>query len=88
MLLPKSVPLDKASALSTTVYASVSFIVPEIISIPPETLDKYLKNSNDLKLYNQYPQYQEALKVDFENRKSFIMKLTNPKNLFTNGVHK
>ncbi len=41
-----------------------------------------------LKLYNQYPQYQEALKVDFENRKSFIMKLTNPKNLFTNGVHK
>ena len=41
-----------------------------------------------LKLYNQYPQYQEALKVDFENRKSFIMKLTNPKNLFTNGTHK
>jgi len=41
-----------------------------------------------LKLYNQYPQYQEALKVDFENKKSFIMKLTNPKNLFTNGTHK
>lgn len=41
-----------------------------------------------LKLFNQYPQYQETLKVDFENRKSFIMKLTNPKNLFTNGTHK
>lgn len=41
-----------------------------------------------LKLYNQYPQYQEGLKVDFENRKSFILKLTNPKNFSSNGIHR
>ncbi|WDF47426.1 AAA family ATPase [Chryseobacterium sp. KACC 21268] len=40
-----------------------------------------------LALYKLYPNYQENLKTDFEERKSFLMQLTNPKNFSTNGIH-
>lgn len=41
-----------------------------------------------LALYKQYPQYQEELKPEYEARKSFLIKLSNPQNFSTNGVHK
>lgn len=45
---------DRAAGLSTTVYASVSYIVPEIISIPEEKLNRFLEESKDLQLYKQF----------------------------------
>lgn len=45
---------DRASALATGVYASISFIVPEVISIPEETLFGYINSNNELKVYSQY----------------------------------
>ena len=45
---------DRAMALSTEVYASLSFIVPEIISIPEDKLESFFSAGNSLKLYKQY----------------------------------
>ena len=45
---------DRAMALATEVYASVSFIVPEIISIDEAVLQGYLESNEGLKLYTQY----------------------------------
>jgi len=45
---------DRASALATNVYATVSYIVPEIISIPEETIYSYLESKEELKIYKQY----------------------------------
>lgn len=45
---------DRAMALSTEVYASVSFIVPEIISMGEAKLRKYISENKGLQLYNQY----------------------------------
>lgn len=41
-----------------------------------------------LALYKQYPGYQEQLKPEYEARKSFLIKLSNPQNFSTNGVHR
>lgn len=41
-----------------------------------------------LALYKQYPGYQEQLKSEYEARKSFLIKLSNPQNFSTNGVHR
>lgn len=41
-----------------------------------------------LALYKQYPGYQEQLKSEYEVRKSFLIKLSNPQNFSTNGVHR
>ncbi|AZA82219.1 AAA family ATPase [Chryseobacterium lactis] len=44
---------------------------------------------NDLlALYKQFPQYQEDLKSEYEARKSFLIKLSNPQNFSTNGIHR
>ncbi len=45
---------DRASALSTEVYASVSFIVPEITSISKENLDDFIVQCDGLKIYRQF----------------------------------
>ncbi len=45
---------DKASALMTEAYAAVSFIVPEIISIPEDKLNSFLEENKDLQLYRQF----------------------------------
>ncbi len=45
---------DRAMALSTEVYAAVSFIVPEIISIDEQVLKGYFEANAGLKLYTQY----------------------------------
>lgn len=41
-----------------------------------------------LALYKQYPEYQEALKSQYEERKSFLIQLSNPNNYSTNGHSK
>ncbi len=38
-----------------------------------------------LALYKQYTQYQESLKPYYEERKSFLINLSNPKNFSSNG---
>ena len=41
-----------------------------------------------LALYKQFPGYQEQLKPEYEARKSFLIKLSNPQNFSTNGVQR
>ena len=45
---------DRAATLSTEVYASVSFMVPEIISIPEERLLGFLDKNEELQLYRHF----------------------------------
>jgi oligoendopeptidase F len=45
---------SRAMSLNTEVYAAVSFIIPEIISIPEEKLRGFLENHKELKVYTQY----------------------------------
>lgn len=40
-----------------------------------------------LSLYKQYPEYQENLKSHYEEKKSLLIKLSNPQNFSTNGHH-
>ncbi|MDP4093372.1 MAG: oligoendopeptidase F [Bacillota bacterium] len=42
---------DRAMALSTEAYAAISFITPEIISIPEDTLKKFMDQNGSLKTY-------------------------------------
>ncbi len=42
---------DRASSLATEVFAAISFIVPEMLSIPEETLRAYIKANKELALY-------------------------------------
>jgi oligoendopeptidase F len=44
---------DRSSTLSTEVYAAVSYIVPEIISISEEILKGYIDENTDLRIYRQ-----------------------------------
>jgi hypothetical protein len=50
-----------------------------------------IKTSNTiaelLAIYKQYPEYQEELRPQYEIRKSFLIKLSNPQNFSTNGHH-
>lgn len=45
---------DRAMALSTEVYAAVSFIVPEIIAIPIDVLNIFMDGDKELQLYRQF----------------------------------
>jgi hypothetical protein len=40
-----------------------------------------------LAIYKQYSDYQEELRPQYESRKSFLIKLSNPQNFSTNGHH-
>lgn len=40
-----------------------------------------------LAIYKQYPEFQEELRPEYETRKSFLIKLSNPQNFSTNGHH-
>lgn len=40
-----------------------------------------------LVLYKQYPEYQQVLHNEYENRKHFLLQLTNPQNFSTNGKY-
>jgi oligoendopeptidase F len=45
---------DRAMALTTEVFAAASFIVPEIISIPEETLNSFINNNKELQIYRYF----------------------------------
>lgn len=45
---------DRASTLSTEVYASTSFIVPEITSISEKKIESFINSSEGLKVYRQF----------------------------------
>lgn len=80
---------DRASAQSTTVYASVSFIVPEIISIPEGTLNKFVEENMNLQLYKQF--INESLRQKkhiLSDREEELLALSSevahaPKDIFT-----
>ena len=42
---------DRASTLSTDVFAAISFIVPEMLSIPEDKLLSYVNSNKELSLY-------------------------------------
>lgn len=42
---------DRASSLATEVYAAISFIIPEMIAIPEETLQSFLQSNKELAVY-------------------------------------
>ncbi|MGO4889362.1 oligoendopeptidase F [Anaerobacillus sp. MEB173] len=42
---------DRASTLASQVSSASSYIVPEILSIPQETIDQFLKENEQLRLY-------------------------------------
>lgn len=45
---------DRAKALYVEVKTAISFITPEIIAIPEDTLFNYIKENQQLKVYEQY----------------------------------
>lgn len=45
---------DRTSALSTEVYASVSFMVPEITSMPEDKLNDFVNSNKGLQLYRHF----------------------------------
>ncbi|NGX96457.1 MAG: oligoendopeptidase F, partial [Candidatus Afipia apatlaquensis] len=45
---------DRAEGLSNEVEKELSFITPEIISIPTEIIDNYIKEDDRLKIYRHY----------------------------------
>jgi oligoendopeptidase F len=45
---------DRAMALSTEVYAAISFIIPEIIAIGEETLKAFMEENKALKIYRHF----------------------------------
>ncbi len=42
---------DRASTLATDVFAAISFIVPEMLSIPEDKLLSYVKSNSELSMY-------------------------------------
>lgn len=44
---------DRAANLATQVSSELAFVVPEILSVPEETIKEYLKEKKELKLYEQ-----------------------------------
>jgi oligoendopeptidase F len=80
---------DRAMALSTEVYAAVSFIVPEIISIDEKVLKDYMDSGNGLQLYTQYfaeilRQKQHILSEREEELLAFSAELAHaPADIFT-----
>lgn len=80
---------DRAMALSTEVYAAVSFIVPEIISIDEKVLKNYIDSNTGLQLYRQYfaellRQKQHILSEKEEELLAFSAELAHaPADIFT-----
>lgn len=64
---------------------------PGINYLSKDDIVNRIKSSNTiadlLAIYKQYPEYQEELRPQYEDRKSFLIKLSNPQNFSTNGHH-
>ncbi|WP_295220759.1 AAA family ATPase [uncultured Chryseobacterium sp.] len=79
----------------TITKLQVTSLIPEQSYLDSNEISKLINKIGDcntvaelLALYKQYPQYQEELKPEYEARKSFLIKLSNPQNFSTNGVHR
>ncbi|MGN7709160.1 AAA family ATPase [Chryseobacterium sp. 22543] len=91
--------IAKTATVSTGIDSPASYQSP----ITPITFDpgvdcfskndilKRINTSNTiaelLAIYKQYSEYQEELRPQYEARKSFLIKLSNPQNFLTNGHH-
>ncbi len=80
---------EKAFSLNTEVSSALSFITPEIISVPEEKLKKYLDTNHDLSLYRTFlNELIRQKKHILSEREEEILALSadiarNPKNVFT-----
>lgn len=80
---------EKASLLITEVVSSISFITPEILSIPQEKLEKFLNESPDLALYSIHlKELLRQKKHVLSEREEELLGLandisSNPKSIFT-----
>lgn len=79
----------------TITKLQVTSLIPEQSYLDSNEISKLINKIGDcntvaelLALYKQYPQYQEELKPEYETRKSFLIKLSNPQNFSTNGIHR
>ncbi len=75
--------------------AQVTSSAPKQSYLDPTEIGQLISKIGDcntisdlLALYKQYPEYQEELKPEYEARKSFLIKLSNPQNFSTNGVYR
>ncbi len=69
-------------SIDDAINQEVSYLQIKTMIQQTNTIDELLN------LYKKYPSFQEQLKADFENRKSFLIKLSNPQNFSSNGIHK
>lgn len=80
---------DKATALSVKIGGALSFIVPEILSIDEKTIDKFLKENEELRLYKFYleellRQKEHVLSEAEEKILAMMGEVSlSPKNIFT-----
>jgi oligoendopeptidase F len=80
---------DRASVLAMDVYAATSFIVPEIISIPFERLQKFRRNNPGLDVYSHFidevlRQKKHVLSEREEELLALSSEMSNAsKNIFT-----
>lgn len=68
---------DRATAMATEVYAALSFLVPELTSIPEDTLKDWLANTPELHTHRQF--IHEALRQKahiLSNREEELLALT------------
>ncbi len=80
---------DRASVLMTEVYASASFITPEIISIPEDKLNKFIDTNSELGIYRHF--FNEILRQKehiLSEREEELLALSSeisgaPRDIFT-----
>lgn len=79
-----------SSASSQSSITSITFD-PGVDWFSKDDILNKIKTSNTiaelLAIYKQYTEYQEELRPQYEARKSFLIKLSNPQNFSTNGHH-
>ncbi|MCQ9640496.1 hypothetical protein MP478_14005 [Chryseobacterium sp. WG14] len=80
-----------SSESSVTSLNSTDYFGPGNERFSKDSILNRISTSNTiaelLAIYKQYPEYQQELKPEYEARKSFLIKLSNPQNFSTNGHH-
>lgn len=80
---------DRAMALSTEVYAALSFMTPEIIEVPEEKLNSFIQEEKGLSLYKSYlDEILRQKKHILSDREEELLAMTSeishaPKDIFT-----
>jgi hypothetical protein len=81
---------NDSPASSQHTFTPITFD-PGIDCLSKDDILNMIKTTNTiaelLAIYKQYPEYQQELKPQYETRKSFLIKLSNPQNFSTNGHH-